>query len=382
MDAAVRTIQRLPWLSLAAAGALFVCGLAGLARGDELYSGSPTLPRQTVWVLLSLVAIGAGAVVPYRKFKGWSYVLWGLCLLLLACVLFSPPRNGSRSWFALGPFTFQPSEFAKLAYVLALARYLMFRTNHRTLLGLAIPFAVLTLPLVVLILREPDLGTASIFVPVLFCMLYAAGARARDLLVVVLLGVVSMPLIWRQMNSEQKSRITAMFRQSDGGGPSRGDEYHLHQAKQMFALGSVWGSDLAGMTVADSEAYALPAARTDFVFCLIGERWGLWGACLVLAAFATLIGSTLRIGAQTDEPYGRLLCVGVATWFGSQAVINTGMTVGLLPITGITLPLVSYGGSSMLASALAIGLVVNVSLRPGYEVAGRPFVFAANPKRL
>lgn len=369
-------------MSLAATVVLFACGMAGLARGDELYSGPPMLPRQSLWIVLSLAAIGFVASVPYRKLKNWSYVLWGLCLVLLALVLLTPPRNGSRSWFGLGPFTFQPSEFSKLAYVLATARYLMFRTNHRTLLGLAIPFVVLTLPLVVLILREPDLGTASIFIPMLFCMLFAAGARVRDLAIVGLLGVVSMPFVWRQMNSEQRSRITATFRQRDGGGPSRGDEYHLHQAKQMFALGSVWGSDLAGMPVADSEAYALPAARTDFVFCLIGERWGLWGAGLVLAAFAMLIGSTLRIGAQTDEPFGRLICVGVAAWFGSQAVINTGMTVGLLPITGITLPLVSYGGSSMLASALAIGLVVNVSLRPGYEVGARPFVFAASPTRL
>jgi cell division protein FtsW (lipid II flippase) len=150
----------------------------------------------------------------------------------------------------------------------------------------------------------------------------------------------------------------------------------------MIALGSVWGSDFAGMAAADAEAYHLPAARTDFVFCLVGERWGVWGAGVVLLAYVALIGSALQTGARTDEPYGRLLCVGVAAWFGTQAVINTGMTVGLLPITGITLPLMSYGGSSLVASCLAVGLVINVSLHPGYEVTGQPFRFASPPLRI
>lgn len=368
------TLSRIPWLALTATLALFVCSVAGLARGDELYAGMLTVPRQAVWIGLSLAAMAAAVVVPYRKLKGSAYLLWLGCLVLLVLVLLSPPRNGSRSWFGIGPFTFQPSEFSKLAYVLALSRYLMFSRNHRTLFGLMIPFA-LTVPMVVLILREPDLGTASIFFPVLFCMLFAAGARTRDLLLILLMGGACVPVLWREMNAEQRSRITSMFRQKDGGGPLKGDDFHLHQSKQVIGLGSVWGSDLTGMAVAESQAYKLPAARTDFVFCLIGERWGFWGTSVVLAAYLMLIGGSLRVGAQTEDPFGRLICVGIAGWFGTQVVINTGMTVGLAPITGITLPLVSYGGSSMLASCLAVGLVVNVSLRRGYEAAGQPFRF-------
>jgi cell division protein FtsW (lipid II flippase) len=295
------------------------------------------------------------------------------CLALLLLVLLTPPRNGARSWFALGPVTFQPSEFAKLAYILALSRYLTFARHHRTLLGLLAPLSLTFRPMV-LILREPDLGTAAIFPPVLFSMLYAAGARVRHLAIVGLVGLMAAPLLWRELNQEQRSRITTMFRQQDGGAARRGDDYHLHQSKQVLALGRIWGSELAGMAVADADAYHLPAARTDFIFCLVGERWGVWGAGGLLLAYALLIIVALQLGARTDEPFGRLICVGVASWIGAQALINTAMTVGLAPITGITLPLVSYGGSSLLSVCLGLGLVMNVGLRPGYEISPRPFL--------
>jgi cell division protein FtsW (lipid II flippase) len=220
----------------------------------------------------------------------------------------------------------------------------------------------------VLVLREPDLGTASIFFPVLFAMLYAAGAKTWHLAAVVIAGTLALPVVWTELSAEQKSRITAVFRQRDGGAPAKGDDYHLHQSKQVIALGGVWGSDLAGMPLAEAEAYHLPAARTDFVFCLVAERWGIGGAAGVLVAYFVLIAGALRIAAATNDPFGRLICVGVAAWIGTQVLINTGMTVGLVPITGITLPLLSYGGSSMVATCAAIGLVINVAIRPAFEV--------------
>jgi len=350
---------------------LVLAGLAGIARGDDLYGGSPMLVRQLVWVAISAIVMAGSAAVPYRQLRGWAYPALLLALVLLVLVLLMPARNGSRSWFALGPFTFQPSEFAKLACVLAISRYLVSTRRAGSLRGLFVPL-LMTLPVVVLVLREPDLGTATIFLPMLFAMLYASGARTWHLAAVVLAGAISLPFLWTELSAEQRSRITAVFRQRDGGAPAKGDDYHLHQSKQVIALGGVWGSDLAGMPLAESEAYHLPAARTDFVFCLVAERWGIAGAAGVLIAYFILIAGTLRIGTATDDPFGRLICVGIATWLGAQVVINTGMTVGLVPITGITLPLLSYGGSSMVATCAAIGLVVNVAIRPGFE-ARAPF---------
>ena len=226
----------------------------------------------------------------------------------------------------------------------------------------------------VLILIEPDLGTAILFFPVLFAMLFAAGARWPALVLVAAMGVTSLPVVWKCMTAEQRSRVTVLFQQADGVSHSS-DDYHLHQSKQTLAFGGVWGSDWSGMAVADLSAYHLPASRNDFVFCLIGERWGLVGCLAVLATYLVLLGCGLAIAAGTEEPFGRLVATGVTALLGTQLVVNTGVTVGLMPITGITLPLMSAGGSSMLTTCFAIGLLINIGLRPDYELSGDPFRF-------
>ena len=216
-----------------------------------------------------------------------------------------------------------------------------------------------------LILREPDLGTSLLFFPVLFAMLFAAGARSRHLALVVAAGFAVLPLLWVGMSSEQKSRVVALFIQQDGGEMPQGDGYHLYQSKQMLALGGTWGSAMTGPAVNDPSAYRLPAARTDFIFCLVGERWGLIGCSLTMLLYAVLFARGLMIAAATREPFGRLISVGIVALLAAQTAINTGMTVGLMPITGMTLPLLSYGGSSLLSTCCALGLLINVAMRPG-----------------
>lgn len=364
-----------PWTLLVCAAGLVLLGLSGIARADELSSGSDRLPRQVLWVTLAIPLLLVSAAVPYRSFKPSSYLLFVATLPLLVLVFFMPARNGARSWIPLGFFDLQPSELAKLAFILALAHYLMYRDHYRRLPGLIPPFLVTLIPLG-LILKEPDLGSAMLFVPVLFAMLFAAGARLRHLLLVIGLGIALLPAFWLGMNAEQKSRITSLFAQTDGGPAPRGDGYHQHQSKLMLALGGAYGSEFAGMAVDDPGAYHLPAGQTDFVFCLVGERWGLGGCLLTLGLYAVLFARGLAIASATREPFGRLVAVGIVALLASQTIINTGMTVGLMPITGITLPLMSYGGSSLLSTAVALGLLVNVGLRPGYEVTPDPFRFA------
>jgi cell division protein FtsW (lipid II flippase) len=226
-----------------------------------------------------------------------------------------------------------------------------------------------------LILREPDLGSAMVFPPVLFAMLYAAGAKRLHLASVLLLGIAMAPVFWQAMNAEQRSRITALFTQVDSGPNPLGDRYHQHQSKLVIALGGVWGSELSGMPIQDPSAYRLFAGQTDFVFCWVAERWGLWGGLLTLTLYALLFGRGLAIAGSTREPFGRLIAVGITTQLATQTLINAGMTVGLMPVAGITLPLMSYGGSSLLSTAAALGLLINVSLRPGYEIGHEPFEF-------
>ena len=332
--------------------------------------------RQLVWVGLAIPALIAAAWVPYRSLRPVSYLLFGATIVLLLLVFLMPARGGARRWIPLGLFDMQPSELAKLTFILALSHYLMYRRNFRRFQGLFTPFLLTLIPLV-LVLKEPDLGTALLFLPMLLAMLLAAGARLRHLMLIGMMGVAVTPVLWLGMNAEQKSRVVSLLTQVENGPVPRGDGYHLYQSKRMLSLGGTWGSELSGMPIDDPAAYHLPAARTDFVFCLIGERFGLFGSLLTLAIYAVLVVKGLAIAHSTREPFGRLLATGIVTLLATQAIINTGMTVGLMPITGMTLPLVSYGGSSLLATAIALGLLINVAIRPGYEVTAEPFRFAA-----
>lgn len=369
-------IQRFPWSIVILAVLLMGAGWVGIARCEELTDGSGRYFRQQlVWSVLAVAAMLAVSVPSYRVLCRWSPVFFLVALLLLVLVYFFPPINGARRWIRIGPLGLQPSEFAKVAFVLALARYLMYRDNYRRFLGLLLPLAITLVP-VLLILREPDLGTAMVFLPVFFVMLFAAGARRIDLAKLVLVGMAALPFLWTQMSLEQQSRVTALFEPSGPAQSVSPEAYHLRQAKQMVALGNVWGSLFLGQTVDDATVYHLPEARSDFIFCVLGERLGLPGMAVILGLYALLVWRGLMVAAATREPFGRLVAVGLMALVAVQVLINTGMTAGLLPITGIPLPLVSYGGSGLLAHGFSLGLLLNIGLRPGYELAGEPFRYA------
>jgi rod shape determining protein RodA len=315
----------------------------------------------------------------YRVICQFCYGLFLAALALLVLVYFFPAVNGAHRWIRIGPIGLQPSELMKLAFILALARYLMYRDNYRRLRGLAAPLALALLP-VLLILKEPDLGTSLVLLPVLFVMLFAAGARRGDLMWIALAGLLVLPLLWTQMSVDQKSRITALFDQPPPDQRPGDKAYQLHQAKRVRALGGVWGSYFTGQPTDDMAVYRLPEAQSDFIFSIVGERFGLPGMAMVLGLFALLVARGLAIAAETREPFGRLLATGVATLLGVEVIINTGMNVGLLPVTGLSLPLMSHGGSGLAVHAIAIGLLLNVGLRPGYEVTNEPFRYVVEDR--
>jgi len=361
------------WAILAAAFALMGLGLLAIARVEELTQGNGRfLHQQMAYVVLSAAVMLFATVPSYRVLGRYSYGLFLLALVALVLVFFFPPINKAHRWIRLGPIGLQPSEFAKVVYVLALARYLMYRDNYRRLTGLIAPLALTLVP-VLLILKEPDLGTALVFLPVCFVMLFVAGAKRRDLIIVALAGLLTLPLLWSQMSVEQRSRITAVFDQPPPGQRPSDAAYHLHQAKQFRAMGGFWGSWLTGQPTDDPAAYRLPEAQSDFIFCVIGERFGLPGMAFTLALYLVLVWRGAAIAAETREPFGRLLAAGIAALFAVEVSIHAAMTVGLMPITGLSLPLVSHGGSGLLAHALAVGLLLNVGRRPGYEVSNEPF---------
>lgn len=372
-------LQRIPRLLLASTLLLLALGWVGMARCEDLSPGRGHYFRQQViWSVLALVVMLAVTFPSYRVLIRWSYPAFLASLALLVIVYWCPPVNGARRWIRLGAIGVQPSELAKVAFVLALARYLMYRESYRRLAGLLFPLGLTMLP-VLLILREPDLGTAMVFLPVLFVMLLAAGARRADLLKLALAGALVLPGLWMGMSREQKSRVTALFEQAGPGEVVTADTYQLYRAKQVMMLGGTWGSLWSGQAVDDPAAYRLPEARSDFILAILGERLGLLGIAGVLALYCVLVSQGVSIALATREPFGRLAAVGLTSLIAVQVLINTGMAAGLLPVTGLSLPLLSYGGSGLVAFGLVLGLLMNIGMRPGYEVTGEPFRYALTP---
>jgi cell division protein FtsW (lipid II flippase) len=366
-------IRRIPWTIPLLAAALMAMGLLGLARcedfGDE---ARHYLRQQSAWAAVGLAVMFAATLVSYRRIAAWSYLVFAASVVLLVLVYFFPTVNGAHRWLKFGRLGVQPSEFAKVALVCALARYLMYRENYRRFRGLLPPLALATVP-VLLILKEPDLGTAAVFLPVLLAMLLVAGARRGDLMRLVAAGVVLLPLFWMQMSPYQKSRVTVLLHPPVAGEKPSANAYQTYQARTVMALGGPWGSFISGQPTENMSVYRLPEDNSDFILCVLIERYGLPGLAVILALYGLLVWRVAAVAVEAREPFGRLLAAGVAALIAVQVLMNAGVTVGLLPVTGLPLPLVSHGGSGLVAHCLALGLVINVALRPGYEMSNEPF---------
>jgi cell division protein FtsW (lipid II flippase) len=188
---------------------------------------------------------------------------------------------------------------------------------------------------------------------------------------------MATPVLWTQMSREQRSRVTAMFSATSTQRVPADDRFQIHRAEQLRALGRYWGSCLAGVPGPAARSPKLPEAHTDMILSIVGERFGVAGCVAIALAYLLLCWRSLAVASATRDPFARLVVVGIVALVMTEALVNAAMSVGLAPVTGLTLPLVSYGGSSMLMHALAVGVVINVGLRPGYDLGSEPFVRAA-----
>jgi cell division protein FtsW (lipid II flippase) len=272
------------------------------------------------------------------------------------------PRNGARRWISLLVTDIQPSELAKVAYILVLASYLRFRANYRRLRGLIPPLVLGLIPMA-LVVVEPDLGTALLFLPTFFAVLLAAGARYRDLAIICLIGGGSAVAMYPLLNTYQKNRVEAVVHQL------LGDDRHIQGigyqgAKAISLIGAGGVTGIKGVDPATViAANHLPEAHNDMVFAVIATSWGLAGIVFTWMLSLILLGGGLLVAGLSRDPFGRLVSVGIVAVLFSQMAVNTGMTIGLLPITGMTLPFVSAGGSSLVTTWMMIGLLVGVARR-------------------
>lgn len=402
-----RLLSYTSWPIVLAMVALMVVGYLAIRVSEQ---ADPTLAglarKQMVFGVLGVGVFLAAMAVPYAKLGRLAYPLFGVTLGMLVLVLFLPPIRDAHRWINLGVVLVQPSELAKLAYIMMLAWYLKDRDSYRRLRGLAIPF-VLTLVPAALILKEPDLGTALLLFPTLFFMLFMAGARLAHLLGIIAVTAVLMLMpipqpidadamgraelaarrglaYWAddetvviaaplaKMKRHQILRIDGWLRQGDERVRS-GIGYQLYRSKMILGSGCLTGR--LEWNDADSYFRSLPDDHTDFIFSVVGGQWGLIGCAVVLGCYAIIFLFGFEIAAVTVDPFGRLVAVGVLGLLLSQIFINVGMTMGLMPITGMTLPLVSYGGTSLVVNCAALGLLVNVGLRRPMRLNRRPFEY-------
>lgn len=370
----LRIAEKVDLRVLVPAFALTGIGLAALASTRPDLVGT-----QVSGVVIGIAAALALVLLPYRTVIACAWPLWGLSLALLVAVLVVGPEvNGARRWLRVGGTQFQPSELAKVAQVLLLARYIRFRQDHKTFRGLFVPFALTLIP-VLLIIKEPDLGSALLFVPSLFAMLWMAGARTRHLALVVAFGVASLPLVYMNLHDYQRRRVETylpFLAETKPGAETARDRqrisdarHHVDRAELAIAAGGVTGAGWGEgrMNVGNK----VPEDWTDFIFCVHAEEWGFAGVVVLVLLYGLLFFSMASVAQECGEPAARLMCVGALVTLACQTCVNLMMTMRLAPVTGVPLPFLSSGRSSMLSVWLFVGLVLHAKAR-------EPHVFTRN----
>lgn len=374
------------WPVLAAVAALSVVGVLTITAYDAAQGR-----RQFMYLGVAILCMIAFQAVNYLKIGrlAWGFyfvsflpIIYTVMAASVGGLPFVERRNGAFNWIQLpGGMSIQPAEVMKVAFIMALARYLRYRENYRSVVGLFAPFALCLAPMI-LILKQPDLGTAMVFGPTLLAMLFVAGARLRHIFIIITLSMVLMVVAWNAgregtvfaslptvVKKYQRERVEALFRTDD---PSLKD-IRFQQEQALTAIGSGgltgkgWGQIPAGQSV--------PEGQNDMIFSLIGEQFGLVGTVIVIVAYCMLFAAGIEIAAATREPFGRLVAIGIVAMLAFQAFLNIAVTLKIMPVTGVTLPFISAGGSSLIASYMFAGLLLNIGQNRPLVMAGDSFEF-------
>jgi rod shape determining protein RodA len=358
-----RLIQNFEW-------PIFVMGLAIALIGIvNLISASPersaflpdTAWRQLVWMALGLALLLATLLLDYRTLERIAIPFYGGVILLLVAVLFiGRIVNGSQRWIDLGPMNLQPSELAKLALIILFARLLARRsaTSPIGLLDLVGPAVLVAIP-AALVVKQPDLGTALVLCIVSASFLAVTRVRVTSIVLIVAAGVAAVTVAWLFfLHDYQKERVfTFMNPERDPLGAA----YHSIQAQIAVGAGGLFGKGF--LHGSQSQLDFLPEEQTDFVFSVLGEEWGFVGTASVLVLYLGILIRGLMIAHSSKDLFGAYLAVGIVSLFFWAGAINVGMVIGVLPVVGVPLPMLSYGGSALLTCMIALGLLMNVSMR-------------------
>jgi len=345
-------------LALVALGILMIYSSSAIRAQERFGDPNLFLKKQLLWAALGVCALMATMYWNYRGWQRWALPLFLISLFLLLLVLVPQVGvkvNGARRWLSVGGFSFQPSEPAKMSLVLLLSRLLAQKGarvqefNHG-LLPLLVAMGVIALP----VLLQPNFGNVVVIVTVGLMMCFLGGARMRHLLLVSL-ALLPALLGMMMLSSHARSRLLTLL---DPSRMPEGARYQITQSFYALGPGGLWGR---GLGDGIQKLFYLPEPHTDFIFAIIGEEIGFLGASTVVFLFGVLLWRGTRIALRAPDPFGRYLAMGMTCLLVSQAAINLGMVVGILPTTGLPLPFLSFGGSSLLLSLMEVGILLNIS---------------------
>jgi len=399
-------MPQLPWQGRLGVLRLAMIIAVLMLLGTGLYFIGSTAPgalkKQMLWIIIGSFTFLAMQQVHYRKLGQICWLLYGITIILLVSLLvgrilhadngFIRGINGSYRWLSIPwpmQISLQPSEIAKLIFILVLA-WTLARQKTLSLRDLIIPILITILPMA-LILISPDLGTTLLFIPIFFSMLIMAGIKKRYPLIVLFAGALLIFPVYTQLEAYQQERIHSLLNQDYNTGNNsditfspfqtrlrhllnvpypnkrwfQKEGFQLDRSRAHIATGKTNGYH--GDHETFKKMFNLPEAHNDFIFALIVHRWGFWGGFIVISLFGFIILGALEIASNQPDRFGQLVAVGIATLFLSQMFINIGVTMGLAPNTGMTLPFVSYGGTSLLFSFIALGLLVSVARNRPYK---------------
>ena len=356
-----RILRNIEWGILVCTILLIIIGVIALFSSTQ-NSNYDELKKQIMWLIISVPVMIAVILIDYEFFAKISPVLYGISLLLLIGVLFTEPINGATSWYSIGPFTIQPAEFAKIAVVLFTADVIVKiqkkgKTEMNRFLKLGLIILTVAVP-VLLIIKQPDYGTALAFLFALIFMLFVAGVDKKYIITSILLVVIIPVAYFFILPEHAKTRIDVYLNPDLD---PRGAGYNIIQSKLAIGAGQIFGMGL--LKGNQTQLGYLYPKTTDFIFAVIGEEMGFIVAGAVIILYVVLITKAIYVAKTAKNDIGSYIAAGIAGIFFFHMVENIGMTMGLLPITGIPLPFVSYGGSSMLTNCILIAILLNISGR-------------------
>lgn len=351
-------LRRIDWQLMVAAALLFGSGLISL-----LSSHQDLFWKQCAWIAIGVGAVFFLIMVDLRSFFSNKSLIFGLYYvtigLLAATYAFAPVIKGNRAWLFIGPFQFQPSELAKAVLILVLAQY--FAKNHISIgrWGTIIKSFLISVPFIGLIVIQPDMGSALVLLGIWGSFILISGLPLKRIAIGLLVGIMAAGLVWSfGLKEYQKDRIIGAFNPEKD---PLGVNYNVIQSKIAIGSGGMFGKGFGQGT--QTQLGFLPESHNDFIFSAIAEEGGFFAIILVVGSYTWMIARILKIGARTDSNIYAFVCLGTASLFFIQFFFNVGSATGIFPVIGVTLPLVSYGGSSILANMLLIGMIQSFKAR-------------------